>query len=132
MILETSRMSSINPVWILALRSMISRADSTASRASLPLRTWRTQPRIEVNGVRSSCETIARNSSLVRLAASASRRASCSRPRNCSRSASNRLRSVMSRAIVETPIVLPDSFLIGDIVRETLIRSPALVSQTVS
>src|SRR5215475_14000517 len=46
-------------------------------------------------GERSSCETMARNSSFERLAASAVARATCSCA-NCSRSASACLRSVMS------------------------------------
>ena len=53
-------------------------------------RSTRAQPSMALSGVRSSCETVARNSSLSRLAC-------CSRTSNCARSSSMRRRSAISR-----------------------------------
>ncbi len=63
-------------VWILALRSMASRPCSTSSPSSFPDRSRRDQPTMALSGVRSSWERVARNWSFIRLAASASARAS--------------------------------------------------------
>jgi hypothetical protein len=68
---------------------------------------------------------MARNSSLARLAASTSR---CSR----SRSASTRRRSVMSRAILEAPMMRPLASRTGETVREISMRVPSLRTRSVS
>ena len=57
------------------LRSTTSMAWAAASALSRPLASMAVHPSIAVSGVRSSCESTARNSSLARFAASASRRA---------------------------------------------------------
>ncbi len=59
--------------WAAALRSMVSRARKRAGSSSLPMRSMRAQPRMALSGVRSSCERVARNSSLTRLTRCASR-----------------------------------------------------------
>ncbi len=51
-----------------ALRSMVSRAFRAVSRSNSVLRSIEAQPSIAVSGVRSSCETVARNSSFKRFA----------------------------------------------------------------
>ena len=65
--------------WVCArtLRSMTSRPRSIAVWSRLPERSITVQPRIGVSGVRSSWDSVARNSSLARLAFSAALRASC-------------------------------------------------------
>ena len=52
----------------------------------------------------------------------------------CARSSASsaRLRSVMSLAIFEAPITLPERSRIGEIVRDTSIARPPLVRRTVS
>ena len=89
MIRERSSRSSMSWVWILAFRSMASSPCWTSSRSSLPDRSNRDQPTMALSGVRSSCERVARNWSFIRLAASASARASCGsgRARHCRRPA---------------------------------------------
>ncbi len=68
-------------IWarVLVLRSIVSRALAEDDTSSVPVRISCAHPRIELSGVRSSCETVARNSSFSRLAASASARAFSSR-----------------------------------------------------
>ena len=57
------------------------------------------QPRMALSGVRSSCEMVARNSSLAWLAATSSLRAARSAVSSASRSASSSLRRVTSRKV---------------------------------
>src|SRR5438067_8936 len=71
MMRETSRMSSTSCVWARALRSMVSSTRPSAFGSTAPVRSIRVQPRMAFKGVRSSWETVARNSSLVRLAIAA-------------------------------------------------------------
>ena len=73
-----------------ALRSMVSMARATVASSRPPVRSMCAQPTIALSGVRSSWESMARNSSFIRLAsrASSSRRV---------RSASAARRSEMSR-----------------------------------
>ena len=63
------------------------------------------------------------------LAPATSRASRCSL---CRSAASARLASVMSRAILEHPTILPAGSRSGEIVSETSMRSPALVTRTVS
>ena len=66
---ETSSRSSTICVCARALRSMVSqRRARPGRRAASPRAQQRDQPRMALSGVRSSCESIARNSSLTRLA----------------------------------------------------------------
>ena len=104
---EISSRSSISCICKLALRSIVSIAIAALSSSSMPACNIPAHPRIAVMGVRNSWETIARNSSFERLAASASERAACSRTSNCSRSASACLRPVMSCIILAKPRRLP-------------------------
>ncbi len=60
---------------IRVLRSITSSARVACSGDSVRSRSMRTHVRIGESGVRSSCETVARNASLARLAASAAARA---------------------------------------------------------
>ena len=70
-----------------ALRSITSRPRASASGAAVPLRSMRAQPKTALSGVRSSCDSVARNSSFSRFAASAWARAA----RSLSRSTRSRL-----------------------------------------
>ncbi len=90
MMRETSRMSSISTACALALRSMVSSALRDFSAERFPERNIPVQPTIAASGVRSSCDRVARNSSLARLAASASSRACRSRSTTRSYSSSAR------------------------------------------
>ena len=92
----------------------------------------RAQPKTPLSGVRSSCDTTARNSSFARFARSASSRAPRSRLRSCRRSSSMRRRSVMSRAIFEAPTMRPVESLTGDTVIDTSISRRSRVMRTVS
>ena len=67
-----------------------------AASSMRPERSSATQVRITLSGERSSCESVARNSSLVRLAASALSRAACSRA-SASRMASSARRARSKR-----------------------------------
>src|SRR5947208_2484756 len=68
MMRETSSRSSINWDCTRALRSIVSRPRAKSALPSLLFfRMW-LQPRIADNGVLNSCESVARNSSLVRFA----------------------------------------------------------------
>ena len=62
-------------VWAWTLRSMTSSPRSRVGSSTFSLRRMRVQPRIAVSGVRSSWDSVARNSSLARFATSASARA---------------------------------------------------------
>ena len=113
---EISSRSSINCICKLALRSIVSIARAALSSSSIPVCNIPAQPMIAVMGVRSSWETIAKNSSLERLADSAAQsaasltaRAACSRASNCSRSSSTSLRSVKSCKILAKPRSFPSS-----------------------
>ena len=99
----TSSRSSTIWAWVVALRSMASMARSVAEASSRPVRSSLDQPRTAFSGVRSSWETVAMNSSLARLARSASARASCSRESSAARSASLRRASVRSPKTRATP-----------------------------
>ena len=68
-ILDTSRMSAISCSWMCALRSMVSSARFIPAVSSFPIRSRRVQPSMALSGVRSSCDSVARNSSFARLAA---------------------------------------------------------------
>ncbi len=71
---ETSSTSSTSFAWTRAFRSITTSPWSISFEEVRP-RNNTAQPRMALNGVRSSCETTAKNSSLARLAASASARA---------------------------------------------------------
>ena len=74
--------------WARALRSSASSACLDCASSMRPVFSSRTHPRMPVAGVRSSCESVVRNSSFKRLAASAVARARRSLSRSASRSAS--------------------------------------------
>ncbi len=78
MMREMSRMSSISWACALALRPMMSIAWRARSAGSVPASSICTQPRMALSGVRSSCDRVARKSSLSRLASSAEARRACS------------------------------------------------------
>src|SRR5262249_24997940 len=123
---DTSSSSPISLFCALALLFMTSSARANLSSPSrLPLSIF-DHPRMELSGERSSCETVARNSSLRRLACSDSARAadSCSYAARISSSA--RLRSVTSRAILDAPMTSPRASLIGDRVSEISTSLPSL------
>ena len=63
----------------------------------------RAQPMTAFKGVRSSCESVARNSSFKRFALSASLRAARSLSNSSASRSSARFRSVISRATCEAP-----------------------------
>ena len=77
MMRETSSRSPMSWVCARTLRSMTSRPRWMDGGSRVPERSITVQPRIGVSGVRSSWESVARNSSLARLAFSAAERASC-------------------------------------------------------
>ncbi len=118
MIRETSSRSSTSCACALALRSIVSRAFAVCSSESWPRRSIRAHPRIALNGVRSSCEMVARNSSFSTLDSSAWRY--------------KRFCSVMSRAILEAPTISPLGPMIGETVSEMSISPPSLRTRTVS
>ncbi len=99
----TSRRSSTICACVVALRSMASMARSVACASSRPVRSSLDQPSTAFSGVRSSWDTVAMNSSLERLACSASARASCSRASKAALSASLRRASVRSPKTMATP-----------------------------
>ncbi len=129
---ETSSKSSINCVSARALRSIVTRAFAALSGPSTPSRSMRTHAMIGESGVRSSCDTVARNASLARFAASASARVARSRARISSRSRSSARRAVMSRAILAAPTIPPLPSLIGDTDSDTASRRPSLATRSVS
>ena len=77
MIRCTSRMSEMSCSCAWALRTMVSTAACRRAAASAGSRSMCAQPRIALSGVRSSCDSVARNSSLTRPASSATVRATC-------------------------------------------------------
>ncbi len=120
--LRSSR-SSISCTCARALRSMTSMARRWSSGLVVsPFSRICVHPRIELSGVRSSCDSVARNSSLMRVARCAAMRALRSASRISSRCwcsvsmASTRLLSVMSRESLAKPIRRPDSSRIAVIV----------------
>ena len=74
---ETSSRSSISCTWASDWRTMTSSARFICSSPTCPLWSMRAQPYTAFSGVRSSCETTARNWSLARAAASASAARCC-------------------------------------------------------
>ena len=73
MIRDTSRMSEMSWFWMFAFRSIVSTARRVVSGSSFPERSMCAHPTIAWSGVRSSCDRVARNSSLRRFACCASR-----------------------------------------------------------
>ena len=106
---ETSRMSSMSCVCACALRSMVSSARPSDEGSTAPVRSIRVQPRMALSGVRSSCETVARNSSLVRLAASACVRAAFSRSSSSAFARSATFCCSMSVALAMKPTIARSS-----------------------
>ena len=88
---DTSSRSSISLACVRAFRSMTSSASVRRSWRTLPERSIVIHPSIALSGVRSSCDSVARNSSLARSASCAAARASRSRV------TSRRSRSPVSR-----------------------------------
>ena len=78
-----------------------------------------------LSGVRSSCESVARNSSFSRLAASASALAVWAASRSRSRSSRARFSAVMSRPIFEAPMIRPSASRMGETVSETSMMVPS-------
>ena len=118
--------------WALAFRTIASSPRAAVASSIPPDFRMFAHPYTALSGVRSSWDNTARNSSLARLAASASARASCSRARRTMRSRSSRFRPLMSRAIFETPMISPVVERTGDTVREMSTIVPSLRTRTVS
>ena len=91
-----SRRSSISCACTRALRSIAS-SPRPRSTALAPILRTCDQPRMELSGVLSSCESVARNSSFIALARCASARAELSFSSSRLRSSSACLRGVASR-----------------------------------
>ena len=106
---DMSSRSSSSVACARALRSSASSAWRLCASSIRPVFSSRAQPSTPVAGVRSSCESVARNSSFNRLAASAVWRASRSRYSNRSRSRSAALRRLMSRKVLIVPIIRPSA-----------------------
>ncbi len=97
---ETSSRSSISWLCALALRSIVATPSATTAGGTSPC--WRivVQPTMALSGVRSSCDSVARNSSFRRFASSASRRTARSNSSSRVRSsASCRNRASLSLSI---------------------------------
>ena len=103
-----SRMSATIWLWAMAFRRMVSRARAVAAASSPSWSRW-AQPTIAFSGVRSSCESVARNSSLRRLAWSSSSMRRSSSP--CVRRISTSLRcsasSIWLNAVTRVPTSSP-------------------------
>ena len=126
MMRDTSRMSSISSACARALRSMVSSAFCSFSGGSVRDRNMRVQPTIALSGVRSSCDSVARNSSFARLAASAASRACALRRPRAPRSASSaRLRFSMSVAVP----IQPADDAVGIALRHEAHRVPAVAGR---
>ena len=97
---DTSSRSSISCARSFVFRSITSRPCAARAEASAPTRRSRAHPSMAVSGVRSSCETIARNSSFALSAARSSRRES-------SRSRTTRSYARMSRRMPIAPMTVP-------------------------
>ena len=98
-------------LWARALRSITSRARAAVSSSSWAVRSVTAQPSTALSGVRSSCDSMARKSSFIRLADSASSRACCSRARSWA------LRSAMAAWSASWPSVASSSSVKGRAVR---------------
>ena len=132
MMREMSSRSSMIWAWAWEFRSMAASPSARSSASTLPERRILAQPTMALSGVRSSCDSVARNSSFMRLAASASALADSAAASSRSRSASARLRSVMSRATFAAPIIVPSASRIGETLSETSMIRPSFVSRWVS
>ena len=93
---ELSSRSSMSCDWVLTHRSIASLPRLTRSSSSSPRRIICACMSMVPSAVRSSCESVARNSSFARLARSASSLAARASTRRATRSASACLRWVMS------------------------------------
>jgi len=107
MMRETSRMSSISSACARALRSIVSSARCSFSGDRDRDRSMCVHPTIALSGVRSSCDSVARNSSLARLAASAASRASRSLTARSACASCARLKFSMSVAVPIHPLTTP-------------------------
>ena len=96
-----------------ALRPITSIACRTRSGEGSAAPRICTHPRIAFKGVRSSCESTARNSSLARLAVSASTRARCARASSSSRSTAARRSAETSMKTAIAPLVSPPDLVTG-------------------
>jgi len=90
---DVSKRSSMSCVCRRALRSIRSSAFESDASSRRLARKIIVQPKITPSGVRSSCVTIARKSSLARFAFSASNLPACARASKRSRSSTARLRA---------------------------------------
>ena len=131
-ILDTSSRSSIRLACCFAFRPIVSTALATRPGSCGVLASNCVQPRMAFRGVRSSCDSVTRNSSLARFAASASVRACCSRASSSSRSLAELFTAVMSRAIFEAPMICPVWSRTGETVNDTSICRPSFARRTVS
>ena len=104
---------------------MTSRASVARSLVASGGPSSRTALLMAPSGLRSSWPSIARNSSLARLACWASSNIAA-------RSRSRRLRALTSRTILEAPITRPCESLTGDTVSEMSTSEPSLRRRTVS
>ncbi len=93
---DASSKSSIRRFCARALRSIVSRARVCVTSSRRRVRRSVIHPKIAFSGVRSSCDIVARNSSLRRLKPSASTRNTFSRASVASRSFCARCRSTIS------------------------------------
>jgi hypothetical protein len=109
MILLMSSKSEISLAWTRALRSMTWMASIVSASLTRCICSSWAQPRIALIGVRSSCDSVATNSSLIRFARSASARASRSLTRSPARSSSMIRRSVMSTIVPTKPAKAPSA-----------------------
>ncbi len=112
----------------LAFRSIVSTAIVEVAASSVPLLSMRDHPRIALSGVRNSCESVARNSSLSRPASCACSRASRSRVSSRSRSASTRFRAEMSRCVPHARTMNPFSTTPTRLFEKYLVRPSRSVS----
>ena len=103
--------------WSLELRSITSSARAALASSSMPQRSILAQPSIAVSGVRSSWETIARNRSFARFAASSSRRDSSRARTTCSYAR-------ISRRMPIAPATRPPVLRSADALRVVGITSP--------
>ena len=117
---ETMRLmssrSSMSWVWARVFRSMTSSPCWVCAAVIVPVRRRCDHPRMAFSGVRSSCDTVARNSSFIAFARSASPRANCSLSRSwrrssaaCRAAASARRCSVISRKVHTRPAGRPST-----------------------
>ncbi len=107
-----------------ALRSMVSTACRWFTALKAGSRNSAHQPRIAFSGVRSSCDSVARNSSLSTPRRSASARAKRSEASKRSRSSRASRMAEMSRAILDAPMMRPPESRIGETVRGDVHEPP--------